>query len=252
MRRYFLSGDSREDNAIQPLMTSLHQFEENIILLETLTNIKRTDTGKNQHKFHMRCFFKHYERGNNTICKRHKQFFRDTVNHHYEFPASNELIEMLDCDFVKSLKSGTWSKLPRDWLFNIKKKIQTAMDSSIKFIKLVRILGTPYVLPGNDRVTKQASMECRFMYKIYMEKSMFNVYYGQMSDIISEEPWVRSEANCLCNVASERKVMLTLGAKKKIHLQRVQPLYPLHLSQKFATALSVRRPSQHTFSVGTA
>ena len=50
----------------------------------------------------MRCFFKHYERGNNTIRKRHKQFFRDTVNYHYEFPASNELIETLDFDFVKN------------------------------------------------------------------------------------------------------------------------------------------------------
>ncbi len=214
-RRYFLSGDSREDNAIQPPITLSHQFEENIILLETLAIIKRTDTGKNQLKFRMRCFFKNYERGNNTICKRHKQFFRDTVNHHYEFPASNELVEMLDFEFVDTLKSGTWTKLPRDWLFNIKKKIQTAMDSSIKSIKLVRILGTPNVLPGNDRVTKQASMERRFIYEIYMEKSMFNVYYGQISDIIGEEPWIRSEVNCLCNVASEWKVMLTLGAKKK-------------------------------------
>ncbi len=66
-----------------PLMTSLHQFEENIILLETLADINRTDTGQNKHKFCIRCFFKHYEWGNNTIRKSHKQFFRDTVNHHY-------------------------------------------------------------------------------------------------------------------------------------------------------------------------
>ena len=54
MRRYFLTGDSREDSAIQPLMTSSHQFEENIILLETLADIKRTDPGQNKHKFCMR------------------------------------------------------------------------------------------------------------------------------------------------------------------------------------------------------
>ncbi len=53
------------------------------------------------------------------------------------------------------------------------------------------------------------------MYEIYVDKSMFYVYYGQISDIIGEEPWIRSEVNCLCNVASERKVMLMLGAKKK-------------------------------------
>ena len=88
------------------------------------------------------------------------------------------------------------------------------MESSIKSIKLVRILGTPNVLPGNDRVTKP-SIKRRFIYEIYMERSNFYVYYGQISDIIGEEPWIRSEVNCLCNVASERKVLLTLGAKKK-------------------------------------
>ncbi len=40
MRRYFLSGDAREDNPIQPVMISLHQFDENIIVLETMANIK--------------------------------------------------------------------------------------------------------------------------------------------------------------------------------------------------------------------
>ena len=88
------------------------------------------------------------------------------------------------------------------------------MESSIKSIKLVQILGTPNVLPGNDRVTKP-SIKRRFIYEIYMERSNFYVYYGQISDIIGEEPWIRSEVNCLCNVASERKVLLTLGAKKK-------------------------------------
>ena len=43
-RRFFFMGDYREDNAIQPHMTSSHQFEENIILLETLADIKRIDT----------------------------------------------------------------------------------------------------------------------------------------------------------------------------------------------------------------
>ncbi len=172
-----MTGDSREDNAIQPQMTSLHQFEENIILLETLADIKRTDTGQKRRKFRMRCSFKNYERGNNTIHLRHKQFFRDIVNHHYDFSPSNELIETLDYDFVKNLKTGTWNKLLRDWLLNIMKKIQTAMECSIKSIKLVRILGIPNVLPGNDRVMKP-SMERRFIYEIYMERSNFYVYYA--------------------------------------------------------------------------
>jgi hypothetical protein len=103
-------------------------------------------------KFRVRCYLKNYQRGNDTIRKRHKLIFKDTVNHHYDFPATNELLETLEFDFVNRLKSGLWTKLPHDWLSNIRKKIQSAMDSSIKSIKLVPILGTANILPGNDEV----------------------------------------------------------------------------------------------------
>jgi hypothetical protein len=108
----------------------------------------------------------------------------------------------LDFEFVHKLKSGSWTKLPKDWLSNIKKKLQTAMDSSIKSIKLVWILGTPNLLPGNDKVTNQASIDRRFIYEIYMEKTFFHVYYGQIVDIVGDEPWIKSEVQCLCNIAS--------------------------------------------------
>ena len=48
-----------------------------------------------------------------------------------------------------------------------------------------------------------------------MEKSLFYVRYGQIIDHIGDEPWIRSELTCLCNISSHRQVMLTLGAKKK-------------------------------------
>ena len=41
------------------------------------------------------------------------------------------------------------------------------------------------------------------------------VNYDQISDIISDKPWLKSEVHCLCNLASERTIMLTLGAKRK-------------------------------------
>jgi hypothetical protein len=39
--------------------------------------------------------------------------------------------------------------------------------------------------------------------------------HGQISEIIDDEPWMDSEINCLCNVASGRKIWLTLGSKRK-------------------------------------
>jgi hypothetical protein len=121
----------------------------------------------------------------------------------------------LEFDFFNRLKSGLWTKLPNDWLSNIRKKIQSAMDSSIKSIKLVRILGTANILPGNDEVKVLPAVNFRYIYQIYMEKSLFDVRYGQIIDHIGDEPWIRSELTCLCNISSHRQVMLTLGAKKK-------------------------------------
>jgi hypothetical protein len=70
-KNFFQSGDPREDNATQPLMTTSHQFEENIIILETMTHIKKYQWEG------VRCYLKNYQRGNDNIRKRHKQIFKD-------------------------------------------------------------------------------------------------------------------------------------------------------------------------------
>jgi hypothetical protein len=54
-----------------------------------------------------------------------------------------------------------------------------------------------------------------YIYKIYMDKLRFYVNYGQISIIIGDEPWMKSEFHCLCNLSSHRILMLTLGSKRK-------------------------------------
>jgi hypothetical protein len=55
----------------------------------------------------------------------------------------------------------------------------------------------------------------RYIYKAFMEKSNYFVSHGQISEIMGDEPWMDSEINCLCNVASGRKIWLTLGSTRK-------------------------------------
>jgi hypothetical protein len=55
---------------------------------------------------------KNCKQDSDPIRKRHKMLFKDTVNHQYNFPASNELVMTLPYQFVDSLKSGVWQKLP--------------------------------------------------------------------------------------------------------------------------------------------
>jgi hypothetical protein len=141
--------------------------------------------------------------------------FKDTVNHQYGFPASNELVMTLPYQFVDSLKSGVLQKLPSPWLNSIQRKIKNAQNNSIQIIQVIRLLGTKDVLPGNDMVNNLPAINKRYMNKIYMDKLRFYVNYGQVSNIIGDEPWMKSEVHCLCNLSSHRILMLTLGSKRK-------------------------------------
>jgi hypothetical protein len=71
------------------------------------------------------------------------------------------------------------------------------------------------VLPGNDMVNHLPAIDERYIYEIYMDKLRFYVNYGQISNIIGDEPWMKSEIHCLCNLSSHRILMLTLGSKRK-------------------------------------
>ncbi len=55
-----------------------------------------------------------------------------------------------------------------------------------------------------------------YIYKIYMDKLRFYVNYGQISNIIGDEPWMKSEVHCLCNLSSHRILMLVMGSKRKL------------------------------------
>jgi hypothetical protein len=52
-------------------------------------------------------------------------------------------------------------------------------------------------------------------YTKYSWRSLFFISHGQIYEIIGDELWMDSEINCLCNVASDRKIWLTLGSKRK-------------------------------------
>ncbi len=76
------------------------------------------------------------------------------------------------------------------------------------------------LLPSNNLCgvflpTVEPDKETCYICKAFMEKSNFCVSHGQISEIIGDEPWMDSEINCLCNVASGRKIWLTLGSKRK-------------------------------------
>ncbi len=82
-KRYFHLDNPRDDNIAQAPITTSHQYKENLILLMTMSEIKKIVLGKNMQKFQMRCSMKIYEQGNNAICKRRPTLFKDKKDHYY-------------------------------------------------------------------------------------------------------------------------------------------------------------------------
>ena len=70
-------------------------------------------------------------------------------------------------------------------------------------------------LRGVFSLTVEPDKNNCYIYKVFMEKSIFFLSHGQIFEIIGDEPWMDSEINCLCNVASGRKKWLPLGSKRK-------------------------------------
>jgi hypothetical protein len=119
IERYLHSDNPRDDNIAQAPITTSHQYEENLIILMTVFEIKKFVLGKNMQKFRMRCYMKNYEQGNDAIRNSHPTLFKDKKDHYYSFGLSDELVQMLPFEFVDNLKGGAHTKLPSKWMNNI-------------------------------------------------------------------------------------------------------------------------------------
>ncbi len=98
---------------------------------------------------------------------------------------------------------------------NIQSKLSQSQRITITSIQLVRSSTPSNNLRGVFPLTVEPDDKTCYIYKVFMEKSIFFFSHGQTSEIIGDEPWMDSEINCLCNVASGRKIWLTLGSKRK-------------------------------------
>jgi hypothetical protein len=98
---------------------------------------------------------------------------------------------------------------------NIQSKINQSQRNLITSIQLVRSLRPSNNLRGVFPLTVEPDKNNCYVYEVFMEKSNFFVSHEQIYEIKGDEQWIDSEINCLCNVASGRKIWLILGSKRK-------------------------------------
>ncbi len=173
IERYFRSNNTHDDNIAQSPITTSHQYKENLILLMTVFEIKKTVLGKNVQKFRMRCSMRNYEWGNNAIRRRHPTLFKDKKDHYYSFRPSDELVQTLPFEFVANLKGGAYTRLPSKWMSNIWSKLNQSQRNSITSIQLVRSLRPSNILRSVFPLTVEPDENNRYIYEVFMEKSIF-------------------------------------------------------------------------------
>jgi hypothetical protein len=104
----------------------------------TVSEIKKIVLGKNMQKIRKRCSMKNYKQGNNAIRKRHPTLFKDKKDHYYSFGPSEDLVQTLPFEFKVNLKGGAFTRLPSNWISNIRSKLNQSQRNLIKSLQLVR------------------------------------------------------------------------------------------------------------------
>ncbi len=108
---------------------------------------------------------------------------------------------------------GVWTNIERNWLKRLQKHLAQADNNSIKQVRFIRKIVT------DNRMKESREYEDeheKYIFKIYTTKGdNYFVNLAQIPDIIGDELWFSGETKCLCNIASNRMISLSWGAKKK-------------------------------------
>jgi hypothetical protein len=119
-------------------------------------------------------------------------------------------------NFVNGLVDGKWTILDNTWLKDVKKTLKQAQSNLAKDVVFVRTIMKEDIT-GLD--SNLINYNKDHIYQVTMgnvAQSIFYVNSDLIMDIIGEEGWMKGELNCICNIASGRKVSLTWGSNKKL------------------------------------
>jgi hypothetical protein len=99
--------------------------------------------------------------------------FKDKKDHYYSFGPSDKLVQTLPFEFMANLTGGAYIRLPSKRMSNIQSKLNQAKRNLITSIRIVRSLRPSDNLPGVLPLTVEPDKKSRYIYKVFMEKSIF-------------------------------------------------------------------------------
>ncbi len=149
---------------------------------------------------------KNFEVSNDSLQSRHPDIFK---NEDFDFCPTNDLVKSMPFNFVNGLLDRKWTKLDNKWLKDVKKMLKQAQSNSVKDVVFV------HTIMKDDTAGMESNLLNKnkdHIYQVTMDngaQSTFYVNSGLIMDIIGEEEWMKGELNCICNIASGRKVSFT-------------------------------------------
>ncbi len=150
-----------------------------------------------------------YESQNTSVCMRHSKMFKHDA---FTFHPNHDLVMSLPFKFIEDLEVDKYTPLEKLWLKRLHANLKNSEQNSIERIRLVRLI-KPFDLKNTSNEYK--NIDEGNIYEVYMDGSSMLVSHAEINDIIGDKQWLAGELKCLSNMASNRIVKLSWGAKKR-------------------------------------
>ena len=213
-RDYFKDKNGKDVETVPLLMTTAHSHEEAYIQFKTMNRIKLTYSALGAKIFIIECQTDDYHPNDEGLRIRHPKLFRNDT---FTFLASDDLIRSMPYKFVNGLKENVMTNLDKGWMGKLKKTLKQAETSTIKQIKLHRVI-QPWDYFGNDCTEKRI-----FVYLVTTEDGIQSYATSdELQETLGCEEWFAGNMNCLSNIGSNLDIQLKLGATKKSHIESKQ------------------------------
>jgi hypothetical protein len=191
---------------------NLRESQESVWINKTLAKVRLDSDNENARVYSMICDVKSaLVKEPSLSVGRYKVFFNKP-----EFVCSHQMIRSLPFDFVRKLKVGVETNLPRDFIKGVRHDAERAETNNIRSIQLWRSIAMDFSTKKKDpkmlyylaEVEGGASTKTKKIKTVYLHQNEATV-------ALKFEPWILDTANSLSQVHGYRKITFGDGASLK-------------------------------------
>jgi hypothetical protein len=188
-------------------LNNLQEAQESVLINKTLAKVRLDSDNDNSRVYSMKCNVTQVLLKEPSLSAgQFKVFFNKQ-----EFICSHQMICSLPFQFIKQLKVGADTNLPRDYIKAVQNDAQRAVMNRIRSIQLWRSIAVNFSFKMKEqkllyyRVEIQEGTSIKTVYLNHLEATF----------ALKFEPWILDTANSLSQVHGYQKITFGVGATLK-------------------------------------